>query len=92
MAPKTWYVFTDRLNTEHFFMNDPTTKMYPTNMSAKSISTLSRFYNTYKKIPYKDTTKVIHTIFPYIEIQHHQEYIDLLPYRLIVFLSSLATN
>ena len=49
-------------------------------MLIETLSILSRFYNSYKSIPYKDPSKVLHAIFPFIALNGHQEYINLLPY------------
>lgn len=80
LSPKINYIKQDSKKIDHFFTNDPTTKTYPTNMTVETIGELTRFYNGYKKIPHKDPKKIIQAIIPYIKLENHQNFIELLPY------------
>ena len=67
-------------NQSSIFENDPTNRQFKSKLSKQEISNISRFYNDFKVIPFKETSKVIRQILPYISIDSHEEFLELMPY------------
>ncbi len=80
LSPISDAVNRGRNNKDHLYENDPTDRQFPAKLNKNDVAYISRFYNEYKKVPFKDRKKVISTILPFIKIASHQQYLDLLPY------------
>ena len=80
ISPKTHAIIKNSKNLDHFYGIDPTLKSFPSEISKSDMSVLTRFYNDYQKVPYKETKKVIRSIFPYMKVSSHQSYLDLIPH------------
>ncbi len=79
-SPIKYTISKTKWKVDHFFINDPTNTEFKSPMSKETISKLTRFYNDFKALPFKQREKVINSIFPFIEIKTHQEYFNLIPY------------
>ena len=80
LSPTMDYITKNESSLTHYFNNDPTNKVYASRLSVKEKAEIIRFYNDFKKIPFKQTSRLIKEIFPYIKIKSHQDFLDLIPY------------
>ncbi|MEK9727520.1 MAG: hypothetical protein VW397_05380 [Candidatus Margulisiibacteriota bacterium] len=80
LSPVSFWVKNNKDSKQHFFDNDPTNQTFARDLTKDQISTISRFYNDFKVLPYKQTGKVMRQILPFISIDSHKEFIRLVPY------------
>ncbi len=80
ISPITNWVQLNQFSIQHFFNHDPTNQKFKSKLTKEEVSTLSRFYNDFKVIPFKSSSRVIRQILPYIEVTSHQEFLDLIPF------------
>lgn len=65
---------------DQYFLNDPTNQTFKGDINKKDIAFISRFYNDFNRVPFKDQRQIMRSILPFIKIEHHQQYLDLLPH------------
>lgn len=65
---------------DQYFLNDPINQMVINNYDKKDIAFMARFYNNFKRVPFRDQRKIMGRIYPFIKIDHYQQYLDLLPF------------
>ena len=80
LAPILYAVEMNESKINHLFELDPTTKDMSSKLNNDQLSNLSRFYNDYQALPFRSTSFIMQQILPYIKVDNHQQFINLIPY------------
>ena len=81
LAPILHKVNQDKNRIDQYFINDPTSQPFSFRpLNKKDISLLARFYNAYKKTPFKNQQNIISTILPFVSVDSFHEFLALMPY------------